>query len=118
MTCLERHAGADGVQPALSSHAHVQTEVRDLLRSNGLRGTASRIAVLVALHDLSAAAQVADDVWLLAPADGNGHGGLVAAGPTAEVMEAGRLRDVFGVDFEWLTRADGRRVLVAASEIE
>lgn len=34
-----------------SATEHVQTEIRELLRSRGLRGTASRIAVLVVLHE-------------------------------------------------------------------
>lgn len=69
--------------------------------------------VLVALHDLSTAAALADDVWLLAEAADGGAGSSMVAGPAAEVMQLGRLRGVFGVGFEWIDRPDGQRVLLA-----
>ena len=80
--------------------------VRDGLRL--LRELAGRGAtVLVALHDLSAAAALADEVWLLAA------GRLVATGPAEAVLEPARLGAVFGVGFEWIDRPDGRRILQA-----
>ncbi|MHC4949120.1 MAG: ABC transporter ATP-binding protein [Planctomycetota bacterium] len=63
--------------------------------------------VLVALHDIGAAAGLADDAWLL---DG---GRLVAAGPVADVLDPRRLEDVFGVGFEWVRR-DGRAPMLVA----
>ncbi len=80
--------------------------VRDAMRL--LRELASGGAtVLVSLHDLALAASVADDCWLL------DAGRLVAAGPAAEVMEIGRLRAVFGVEFEWVARPAGPAFLRA-----
>ena len=62
--------------------------------------------VLLAMHDLTAAATIADDVWLL------DAGKVAAAGDVAEVMEVHRLQEVFGVGFKWIREA-GRRVLLA-----
>lgn len=62
--------------------------------------------VLVAIHDLTLAAAIADDCWML------DEGRLVAAGPTPEVMQIDRLTDVFGVGFEWIERAGGPAVLL------
>jgi iron complex transport system ATP-binding protein len=54
--------------------------------------------VLVAMHDLMLAASAADECWLL------DRGRLAAAGPTRDVMDLDRLRAVFGVGFEWVSR--------------
>lgn len=64
--------------------------------------------VLLAMHDLTAAARIADDVWVLRP---GAPGKLVAAGPTVDVVDPARLAEVFGVPFRWLD-AEGSRVLV------
>ena len=62
--------------------------------------------VVVALHDLAAAARLADDVWLL-------HDGTLAAtGPAATVLQPEPLEGVFGLEFSWATSEDGLRVLV------
>ncbi len=66
------------------------------------------VSVVMALHDLTTAGLVADDCWLLA------GGRLVAAGPTGEALDIGRLRDVFGLEFEWIKRPDGPPILVGA----
>lgn len=63
--------------------------------------------VLLAMHDLPLAAGMADDVWLL------DRGGLVAAGPTGDVMTLERLRAVFGVEFQWIDLPDGGRMLAS-----
>jgi iron complex transport system ATP-binding protein len=79
-----------------------------LLRALADEGT----TVLVALHDVGAAAAVADDAWILAP-EGAPPSRLVAAGPVDEVMQVEVLERVFGVDFEWITRPGGGRELLA-----
>ncbi len=63
--------------------------------------------VLLAMHDISLAAAVADDCWLLS------QGRMVARGPAGQVLDAKNLRDVFNVDFQWLAASDGSRRLVA-----
>ncbi len=65
------------------------------------------VTVVIAMHDLKLAANVSDDCWLL------DAGRLVAAGPTAEVMQIDRLQAVFGVRFEWVQRPDGAPILHA-----
>jgi iron complex transport system ATP-binding protein len=65
--------------------------------------------VLMAMHDLPAAAAIAHDAWLLTAGP---PGRLAAAGPADEVMRVDRLREVFGVAFEWIRRGDGSRVLL------
>lgn len=63
-------------------------------------------SVIIAMHDLPAAAAVSDDAWLL------DHGRLVAAGVTCEVLALERLQRVFGVGFSWLTDSGGRARLL------
>ena len=62
----------------------------------------------MAMHDLTLAANTADECWLLK------DGRLVATGPTREVMDVERLQKVFGVEFEWVRRPGGGSVLIAA----
>ena len=61
--------------------------------------------VVLALHDLAAAAMLADDVWLL------DRGRVAASGSVAEVMEVERLARVFGVPFQWIEDGEGGRFL-------
>jgi len=76
-----------------------------LLRKRADRGA----TVIMALHDLTLAAGVADDVWLL-------HDGkLVAAGPTCEVLTVERLATVFSVPFAWMTDPSGSPRLLPQS---
>ncbi len=65
------------------------------------------VTIIIAMHDLKLAANLSDDCWLL------DAGRLVAAGPTAEVMQLDRLQGVFGVRFEWVARPDGAPILHA-----
>jgi iron complex transport system ATP-binding protein len=68
--------------------------------------------IVLAMHDLSLAASMADEVWLL---DG---GRLVAAGPASDVLSLDRLQSVFGVPFCWVSGPDGRHLLPASSETQ
>lgn len=68
--------------------------------------TTSGASVIMALHDLGLAATVANDIWLLRESR------LTAAGTKEEVLSLPRLEEVFGVAFQWLTDAGGRRHLV------
>ncbi len=72
-----------------------------------LRGLADGGAlVLCAMHDLTLAAGVADDVWLV-------HDGTLEHGNAKDVMQPERLANVFGVEFAWLPGPDGSEVLFA-----
>jgi iron complex transport system ATP-binding protein len=66
---------------------------------------AAGAAVIIAMHDLALASQLADDIWML---DG---GRLAAHGSTGEVLLPGPLRRVFGVEFEWVSSSAGRFLL-------
>jgi iron complex transport system ATP-binding protein len=73
---------------------HVR-DVTELLRSLAENG----MTIIMAMHDLSLAAKVADQTWLLH------EGEMVAAGTACDVLTPGRLEDVYGVGFAWI---DGR----------
>lgn len=62
---------------------------------------------IVAMHDLSLAATIADDVWLLE------DGKLIAAGQRSDVLSVERLQAIFGVEFQWISDSSGRRRLLA-----
>ncbi len=73
-----------------------------------LRELASNGATIIwAVHDVSLAARVASDAWLLA------DGRLVDDGSICDVMNAEQLSRVFAVGFEWMNRPDGSAVLIA-----
>jgi iron complex transport system ATP-binding protein len=84
---------------------HVQ-DVMSLLRQLAACGT----TILVAMHDLSLAASVADDAWLL------DDGRLVVAGSVEEVLDAERLSAVFEVEFEWIRSPRGTPTLLAVKQ--
>lgn len=63
--------------------------------------------VLMAVHDLSLAAAIADEIWLL------DDGRMVASGEVDEVMNVDSLSEVFGVGFERVDLTDGRPRLLA-----
>ena len=69
---------------------HVR-DVVSLLRELSSQG----VTILIALHDLTLAAAIADDVWLL-------EDGTMTAGAADEVLTVQRLREVYGVPFEWV----------------
>jgi iron complex transport system ATP-binding protein len=86
--------------------AHLDLEhalsIAALCRGLAARGT----AVAFATHDLAVAARFATEIVLLS-------GGRVAAsGRPAAVLTPARLRDVFAVDAEIVTAADGRPAFV------
>jgi iron complex transport system ATP-binding protein len=108
---------ADSRQPTAASYLildepvsgmdlrHVQ-DVMSLLRQLAACGT----TILVAMHDLSLAASVADDAWLL------DDGRLVVAGSVEEVLDAERLSAVFEVEFEWIRSPRGTPTLLAVKQ--
>lgn len=67
--------------------------------------------IVVAMHDLSLAASLAHDIWIV------DAGRIVYAGETAIVMEPRRLQSVFGVAFQWLRGTDGQSRLVAQTPV-
>lgn len=67
--------------------------------------------VLFAIHDLNLAARHTDSILLL------GHGGLVGAGPFETVVTPASLRDVYGVEAEFLQCRSGRPVILPLSAI-
>lgn len=77
-----------------------------------LRGLAREGAtIIVSLHDLPAAAAIADHVWLLEPGSGGEPPSGAIGGAADDVMQPERLERVFGVPFAWLTHPSGERVL-------
>lgn len=66
--------------------------------------------IVVALHDLTRAAAVADDVWLLQ------DGELVAAGAATDIMQPEVLQPVFGVAFARVEDGQGRSLLVMVDD--
>jgi iron complex transport system ATP-binding protein len=74
-----------------------------LLRSAANAGA----TILMAMHDLTLATAVADEIWLL------DRGRLLACGPAAQVMEPLMLQRVFGIGFSWVGAGDGGRQLLA-----
>ena len=80
-----------------------QLEVMETLSALGAEG----LSVVCVLHDLALAARYAGRLVGIA------DGGIAFDGPPAEVLEAGRLSDVFGVPMDVLTDpATGRLVPV------
>ncbi len=90
-------------EPASAMDLRHAARCTTLLRELAGKG----VTVVIAMHDLKLAAALSDDCWLL------DAGRLVAAGPTAEVMQIDRLQAVFGVRFEWVQRPGGAAILHA-----
>lgn len=67
--------------------------------------------IIMAMHDLSMAAAVADDAWLLE------NGRLLAAGSACEVLAPDLLARVFGVGFMWVKDQSARARLLADVQI-
>ncbi|MCH8823755.1 MAG: ABC transporter ATP-binding protein [Planctomycetes bacterium] len=74
----------------------------DLLRAKAESGA----TVILALHDLSLAATIADNVLLL------DNGKLILSGDVNEVMQPGHLTKVFGIELERVARAGGKDALL------
>ena len=62
--------------------------------------------VILALHDLSLAATIADNVLLL------DNGKLILSGDVEEVMQPKHLTKVFGIELERVARAGGKDALL------
>jgi iron complex transport system ATP-binding protein len=83
-----------------------QIDVATLLRAEAAKG---RI-VVASLHDLNAAARLADQVWLMR------DGALVAAGPPEAVLSAAPLAAAFGVRMAEAT-LQGQRIVVPTGRL-
>ncbi len=76
-----------------------QFEAADLLGAFAARGG----GVILTIHDLALAARIADRIIIL-------DGGKVAAdGPPAVALTSATLRDIYGIDAEWLPPSSVRR---------
>lgn len=89
------------------------TASMDLRRAGECYALLKRLAaegylVLITLHDLTTAAQIAEDVWLL---ESGSPGRLRAAGAAEDVFQLDVLAAVFGVPFRWVYDAEGGRLL-------
>lgn len=81
---------------------------------------AHQVELVSILRDWHAAGRalvvISHDLQLPAALDGLTaalrHGRIIAAGPTADVLNPERLSAVYGAEFEALTRADGRRIVL------
>jgi iron complex transport system ATP-binding protein len=70
---------------------------------------ASGTTVVAALHDLTLAAAHADAVVVLS------HGHVVAAGPTAATLTPELVREVYGIEAQWMTNPLTGRPLLAVA---
>jgi len=82
-----------------------QLDVLAVLRHLASSGT----TVVAALHDLSSAAAHADAVVVLS------HGRLVAAGATTETLTPSLIREVYGIEAQWMTNPLTGRPLLAVA---
>ncbi len=87
--------------------AHVET-VSTVFRDTA----ASGVSIVLVLHDLTAAARLADRVLMLDSA-----GRVAADGPTSQVLEPERLKEVFAVNFEVMQGAGGKVVAAMGGAI-
>ena len=83
-------------------HRQQVLELVDTLRRD------CRLTVLAAMHDLTLAAQYADDLVLL------DHGRVAATGAPRDVLTSARVASHFGADVHVLTTPDGGLALVPA----
>lgn len=72
-----------------------------------LAGSKMDTTIIIAMHDLTLAASIAQEVWLLK------DGRLIASGSAGDVLEPEHLRAAFDVGFYWQPDAAGRRRLLA-----
>jgi iron complex transport system ATP-binding protein len=80
-----------------------QFEAAELLRTFATDG-----GVILTIHDLSFAARIADRIVLLH------EGSVVADAPPTEALSATNLRDVYGVEAEWLIASSHSRTPIIA----
>jgi len=90
-----------------TAHLDVEHALAILTLCRTLASTGTAIAV--AMHDLGTVVRFASHAALLH------NGRIVASGPPGDVLTPGRCRQVFAVDTEVLTTADGRPALVFSS---
>jgi iron complex transport system ATP-binding protein len=91
-------------EPAAHLDIRHAYDVYELLRA---QVEEKKLACLVVMHDLNAAAQYAHRIVLTA------HGRVVAAGPVDEVMTYRTLRDVFGAElYVGVNELDGTRYFI------
>lgn len=89
-------------EPTSAMDLRHQRETMTLIRQLVREG----VTVLMVLHDITLAADEAQEAWLLQ------EGRLISAGPAADVLDTERLGRVFDVPFEWLASGSGARRLV------
>ena len=100
---LDGHLVLDEPTSAMDlEHQHMTMA---LLQESAQQG----VTVVMAMHDLSAAARLASHAWLL------GAGRMIATGPVCDVLEVDRLREVFRVSFEWI-EPPGRPPILVSGE--
>jgi ABC-type cobalamin/Fe3+-siderophores transport system ATPase subunit len=80
-----------------------QFEVADLLRSLATQGH----GVVLTIHDLALAARIADRVVVIH------HGRIVADGPPEAALTPPTLREVYGIDAQWLSVRERGTPLIA-----
>lgn len=81
-----------------------QLELMAMIRERGL-------TTIAALHDLNLAATFCDDVVVLA------QGSVAAAGPPADVLQPGLIREVFGVTADIVPHPHDSRTVIAFSAL-
>lgn len=89
-----------------------QLELMDLLKQ--LKGEG--LGILLVLHDLTLTARIADDVMLLQKNSGS-TGTLKAKGEVNAVLSQESLRQVYGVDMEIVSTADGELTSYVATKV-
>lgn len=87
------------------------TSAMDLEHARRARAELRRLAergatVVIALHDVAAAASFADRAWLM------DRGRLVASGPTSDTLSSALLESIFSVRFEQARRDTGEWILI------
>ena len=100
---------------ALATEPHVlvldePTSAMDLAAEKGLMGViqerheAQGLTIVLAAHDLNLIGRFASKIAIVA-------GGRVLSGPPGELLEAGKLKEVYGVEVE-VHELEGRRLIV------
>ena len=100
---------------ALATEPHVlvldePTSAMDLAAEKGLMGViqerheAQGLTIVLAAHDLNLIGRFASKIAIVA-------GGQVLSGPPGELLEAGKLKEVYGVEVE-VHELEGRRLIV------